>query len=85
MEHCVFKLCKVDRQYITFTLSEGRLAETLSLTSREVYGRTIQEIFPLDVLTELEPPIYAALNGQHSSVEISYIRIIEETPINKVF
>ena len=72
MEHCVFKLCKVDRQYITFTLSEGRLAEALSLTSREVYGRTIQEIFPLDVLTQLEPPIYSALSGQHANVEFSY-------------
>ena len=57
MEHCVFKLCKIDRQYITFTLSEGRLAEDLKLTSRDVYRRTLQEVLPLDVLAQIEPPI----------------------------
>ncbi|WP_083995473.1 EAL domain-containing protein [Caryophanon latum] len=72
MEHCVFKLAKNEKHDVTFTLSEGRLAEALSLTSRQVYNRTIQDVFPSDILVALEPAIDAAMNGNYTNVQFSY-------------
>lgn len=72
MEQGVFKLRKMDDEHIVFTLSEGKLAEQLQLTSEYVFGKTIEEIFPADVLYVIEPHIQQALHGKYSNVEFSF-------------
>jgi signal transduction histidine kinase len=48
---------------IVWTLNEGRLAEEFHLTTRDVYGKTLEQMFPPDAVERLRPHFERAFEG----------------------
>src|SRR5688572_24449361 len=59
----VFRCVKDSRGRIVFTLNEGQLAEETHTTTRDVYGKTLPEIVPLEIADQHLPHFEAAFRG----------------------
>lgn len=71
MEQCVFKL-KKENGTIIFTLSEGKLAEKLSITTATVVNQSVESIFPREVFLQIAPAIHYVFNGTSHNIEFAY-------------
>ena len=50
LENCIFKYRKILEGEIVFTLSEGKMAEKISIVTEAIYNKEIKEIFPENVV-----------------------------------
>jgi signal transduction histidine kinase len=60
----VFRCVKDARGRIVWTLNEGRLAEEFHVTTKDVRGKTLHEMFPPDVAERQLPFFEAAFRGE---------------------
>ncbi|TLS54173.1 PAS domain S-box protein [Paenibacillus antri] len=70
LPNLVFRLEKDENGMLVYTLSEGKIAEAMGLTTEAIYGRTVPELFPPEIYAVAEPHIRRALNGEHTEFEI---------------
>jgi signal transduction histidine kinase len=60
----VFRCVKDARGRIVWTLNEGRLAEEFHVTTKDVRGKTLHEMFPPEVADRQLPHFEAAFRGE---------------------
>src|SRR5687767_2207997 len=60
----VFRCVKDARGRIVWTLNEGRLAEEFHVTTKDVRGKTLHEMFPPEVADRQLPWFEAAFRGE---------------------
>jgi signal transduction histidine kinase len=60
----IFKCVKDADGTIRWTLNEGRLAEEFHLTTKDVYGKSLREMFPPGAAEVQEPFFEAAFRGE---------------------
>jgi signal transduction histidine kinase len=60
----VFRCVKDERGRIVWTLNEGRLAEEIHVTTKDVRGKTLHEMFPPEVADRQLPFFEAAFRGE---------------------
>jgi len=85
LQNCIFKTEKNDEGEIIFTLSEGRIAEELSMTTELVGGKTLKEVWQVQ-FDEVEQYYERAFHGISEQFELSYGQrffYISLSPISK--
>lgn len=85
LQNCIFKTEKNDEGDIIFTLSEGRIAEELSMTTELVAGKTLKEVWQVQ-FDEVEQYYELAFQGISEQFELSYGQrffYISLSPISK--
>lgn len=71
LQNCIFKTEKNDKGHIIFTLSEGKIAEELSMTTELVAGRMLKEVWGKR-FEEVEQYFERAFSGVSVQFELSY-------------
>lgn len=71
LQNCIFKIEKNAAGHIVFTLSEGKIAEELSMTTELVAGKTLKELWK-ERLDEVEHYYERAFQGISEQFELSY-------------
>lgn len=72
LQNLVFKVQKTKQGEVVFTLSEGRIAQELELTTDNVYHKKTVDLFPADLAHELEKHFLQAFAGNHVKYEITF-------------
>lgn len=57
---------------LRYTAAGGQLLDQLGISAEETVGNTIHKRYPEDIVAEIEPYFYAALDGKTNSFEIEY-------------
>ncbi|WP_052476247.1 PAS domain-containing sensor histidine kinase [Cohnella kolymensis] len=70
VDNMVCKLTIGQDGRLTFALSEGKIAQSLGFTTEVSFGKTINELFPPELLELFEPHINIALAGETTSFEV---------------
>ncbi|WP_169306712.1 ATP-binding protein [Cohnella pontilimi] len=70
LDNLVFKLTLGKDGRLTFELSEGKIARSMGMTTDEVYGKTLSDLFPADVMEIVQPHVEKALSGEPTSFEL---------------
>jgi PAS domain S-box-containing protein len=72
LETLVFKLMKQPDGQFLYTLSEGKIASDLQMTTDTVFGKTLGDFFPLEIVKLVEDNIKRVENGEtvHYEVEV---------------
>ncbi|MCA1818865.1 MAG: ATP-binding protein [Thermoplasmatota archaeon] len=60
----LFRCVRDERGTIRWTMNEGRLAEEFHVTTKDCYGKSLQEMFPPDVAERQLPHFEAAFRGE---------------------
>jgi len=60
----VFRCVKDEKGIIRWTLNEGRLAEEFHVTTKDIQGKSLSEMFPPDVAARQLPHFEAAFRGE---------------------
>ncbi|HEY9851414.1 MAG TPA: PAS domain-containing protein [Leptolyngbyaceae cyanobacterium] len=69
---------------LTYTIAEGTELAALGFAKKSFEGKTLWEVFPIDVCKVAEPMYLAALDGKESVAEISYrnqIYLVQTIPV----
>lgn len=72
LQNLVFKYKKDHRGDYLFTLSEGKLAEELQLTTEDVLYKTVKDIFPEDLASKLHGYFAQSYKGEPVHFEMTY-------------
>lgn len=72
LQNCVFKAKKDSTGKTVFTLSEGKLAKTLKITTDRVKGYAPIEIFPAKIANKLTHYLELAFNGEYVNFELPF-------------
>jgi PAS domain S-box-containing protein len=70
LDNLVFRLTLGKDGRLTYELSEGKIAQNMGLTTDVVYGKTLADLFPPDILELVQPHMDQALAGEPVSFEI---------------
>lgn len=80
----VFKFSKDASGECIFTLSEGRIAEKMGMTTTALHDKSVKEVFPEDVATLIHKTCEEAFKGSNHSFEIKldeYYFLVYLSPI----
>mgnify|MGYP001496404868 CR=1 FL=1 len=69
--NAIFKIHRDEKGLFKFTLSEGMIADRLSLTTKSVHGKQIDEIFPPHTIELIEKNVQKAYIGNHVQFELN--------------
>lgn len=71
LQNCIYKVKRNELGEVVFTLSEGKIAEKLSITTEQVEGKTLREVWKAD-FEQVERYYEQAFAGTGSQFEMHY-------------
>ncbi|MCM0648335.1 hypothetical protein NBE98_08100 [Clostridium swellfunianum] len=70
LENMVFKIRKDEFGKKRIMLSEGKLAKKLGITTKEIYGKTVIDIYPIETARYMDVHQEMAFGGQNVEFEL---------------
>ena len=72
MDNMVFKLVREPDGRLTFAMSEGKIAQLLSITTEDIYGKTPEDIFSAGQIDGIRPYFDKVLQGESMRFEYKW-------------
>ncbi len=64
LDNMVFRLAKNADGGLVFTMSEGKMARIMAVTTKDIYGKTPEELFSAAHVEKINPYLQKALSGE---------------------